>query len=105
MYRVLLLTLVRALGFLAVCSLTVKAAPETQAVNAAASFTEVSRKEVGLRDHKVTLIRVRAPVSAKVLPRYAPAQAPRPLSKDEQALEDRRTKKTYATLNVTATVY
>jgi hypothetical protein len=66
-------------------------------------YTEVARKEVRLGDHTVTLIRVRPPALPKVT--CAPAAAPRPLTAEEKAYEERMAKKAYATLGLSATVY
>jgi hypothetical protein len=71
--------------------------------NGLVAYTEVARKEVRLGDHTVTLIRVRPPALPKVVP--APAAAPRPLTAEEKAYEERVAKKTYATLSLSATVY
>jgi hypothetical protein len=67
------------------------------------TYKEVVRKEVRLGDHTVTLIRVRPPALPKVVP--APAAAPRPLTAEEKAYEERVAKKAYATLSLSAMVY
>jgi hypothetical protein len=68
------------------------------------SYTEVTRKEVRLADHKVTLIRVRPPSLPKA-PAATATPPPRPLTAEERAYEERVSKKGYAMLNLTATVY
>jgi hypothetical protein len=64
-------------------------------------YTEVSRKTVTLKDHKVTLIRVRVPT----FPKAPLPPAPRQPTAEEQAMAERYAKKDYADLNVSATVY
>ena len=64
-------------------------------------FSEISRREVTVGDHKMTLIRVRPPVLDKAPPPPAPP-APTP---EQQATEERMAKKACASLNLTATVY
>jgi hypothetical protein len=64
-------------------------------------FSEISRREVTVGDHKMTLIRVRPPVLDKAPPPPAPP-APTP---EQQATEERLAKKDFATLNLTATIY
>lgn len=64
-------------------------------------YTEVSRKTVTLKDHSITLIRVRAPS----FPKAPPPPVPRPPTAEEQATAERYEKKGYAMLNVSATVY
>ena len=66
-------------------------------------YSEVTRKVASLKDHKVTLVRVRGPLPPNAP--TAPVQSLLPLPKEEQAREDRLAKKAYAALNVTATVY
>jgi hypothetical protein len=75
----------------------------TEPVATELKFTEVTRKEVRLGDHTVTLIRVRPPALPKVVP--APTAASRPLTAEEKAYEERVAKKAYATLSLSATVY
>lgn len=67
------------------------------------NFFEVTRKEVTLEDHKITLIRVRPPALPKTT--AAPVPAPRPLTAEEKAYEERVAKKAYAMLQLSATVY
>ncbi len=64
-------------------------------------FSEISRREVTVGDHKMTLIRVRPPALDKAPPPPAPP-APTP---EQQATEERMAKKDSATLNLSATVY
>ncbi len=81
----------------------VAAAGATQAIAAEVTYSEVSRKEVRLGDHTVTLIRVRPPVLPKAVP--APAAPSRPLTAEEKAREERLAQKGYATLSLSVTVY
>jgi hypothetical protein len=67
------------------------------------AYSEVVRKEVRRGDHKVTLIRVRPPTLSKVI--RTPVAAPRPLTSEEKAYEERVAQKGYAMLSLSATVY
>jgi hypothetical protein len=64
-------------------------------------FSEISRRVINLGDHTMTLIRVRPPVLPKAPP---PPAAPAPTA-DQIATEERMAKKSFASLNLTATVY
>ena len=87
--------------FLAVLCRAVDTATSVSQSGAAVQFSEITRKEVTIGDHKMTLIRVRPPV----LPKAPPPPEPPPLAADQQATEARLAKKAYASLNLTATVY
>lgn len=63
--------------------------------------TEVARKVVTLKDHKVTYIRIRPPS----LPLLPPAPEPRLPTAEEQAAAERMAEKAYAELNLRVTVY
>jgi hypothetical protein len=78
----------------------VDAANDTSAEVLPVKFSEVSRKIASGKDHKITLIRVRAPIFPK--PKPAPVV---PLKPEEQATADRLAQKNYVILNLTATVY
>jgi len=67
----------------------------------AVKFSEITRKEVTIGDHKMTIIKVRPPI----LPLAPPPPAPPPLTAEQQATMDRLAKKAYASLNLNATVY
>jgi hypothetical protein len=101
MSRAFLLSLARSLGVLAACSLSVNASPDIQSANPVASFTEISRKEVRMGDHTMTLIRVRPPVLPKA---PQPPTAPAPTAA-ETATADRLAEKAFASLNLSIAVY
>jgi hypothetical protein len=77
------------------------ASPATDTARPLVQFSEISRREITVGDHKMTLIRVRPPVLDKAPPPPAPP-APTP---DQKAAEERMAKKDFASLNLTATVY
>jgi hypothetical protein len=101
MSRASLFSLARSLGVFTACSLTVNAGPDTRSANPAASFTEISRKEVRMGDHTLTLIRVRPPV----LPKAPSPPAPLATTAEQSATSGRLAEKACASLNLTVTVY
>ncbi len=103
MSRAFLLSLARSLGVLAAFSLTLNAGPEAPAPSPVVSYSEISRKEVRLGDHKMTLIRVRPPVLAKTPPPPS-SPAPAPTAK-QSASAERLPEKACFSLSLTATVY
>ena len=94
--------LIRSLVCTVLMAITCRAAdgPATGG-EAGGAFAEVTRKAFNLGDHKFTLIRVRKPN----LPLLPAPSAPPPLTADQQATAARLSKKAYAELNLTATVY
>jgi hypothetical protein len=72
-----------------------------QASNQGLSFTELSRKEINVGDHTITLVRVRPPA----VPEAGPPPTAPSLTAEDQATADRLANKAYALLNVSATVY
>lgn len=79
------------------------AASETEVSASLGAATELARKVVDLGTHKLTYIRITAPM----LPRtpVAPPPAPRILTAEEQAAEDARAEKTHVQLFLSVTVY
>ena len=92
--------LIRCICVTGLVTTSVNAADDTSPKVSPVNFTEVSRKIASGKDHKITLVRVRAPIFPK--PQPAPLV---PLTADQQATADRLAKKAYVFLNLTATVY
>ena len=90
-------------------SVTAFAGPQPDAALPSVQFTEISRREVTVGDHKMTLIRVRPPALPKAPPALPKAPPPLPAppapTADQIATEERMAKKSFASLNLTATVY
>jgi hypothetical protein len=78
------------------------AGPQPDAALPTVHFSEISRREVTVGDHKMTLIRVRPPALPKAPP---PLPAPPAPTADQIATEQRMAQKAFASLNLTATVY
>jgi hypothetical protein len=78
------------------------AGPQPDAARPPVQFSEISRREVTVGDHKMTLIRVRPPALPKAPP---PLPAPPAPTAGQIATEERMAKKSFASLNLTATVY
>lgn len=85
------------LGIFAVIGHAAEPAGKTQ------TFTEISRREVKVGDHKMTMVRVQPPVFTQAT--VTPQQAPRPPTAEEIASVEQMSSKIYASLNLTATVY
>jgi len=77
------------------------AGPQPDAALPSVQFSEISRREVTVGDHKMTLIRVRPPV----LPKAPPPLAPPAPTLEQKATEERMATKACATLTLSATVY
>jgi hypothetical protein len=77
------------------------AGPQPDAALPSVQFSEISRREVRVGDHKMTLIRVRPPV----LPKAPPPLAPPTPTLEQKATEERMATKACATLNLSASVY
>jgi len=92
---------IAATGVFMVCNALAVASPVSDSTSAPVQFSEITRKEVTIGDHKMTLIEVRPPV----LPKAPPPPAPPPLTADQQATADRLAQKAYVSLSLTATVY
>ena len=101
MSRSSLLVLARSLGVVAAFSLTLNAGPEAQASSPVVLYSEISRKEVRMGDHTLTLIRVRPPV----LPKAPPPPAPLAATAAETPTADRLAEKAFASLNLSIAVY
>jgi hypothetical protein len=67
----------------------------------AATYTEVTRKQVELTDQKLTLIQIAPPT----LPKAPPPAPPPALTVDEQAMVERRSKKEYVETTFSITVH
>ena len=77
------------------------ASPATDTARPLVQFSEISRREITVGDHKMTLIRVRPPA----LPKAPPPPAPPAPTPEQKATEERLAKKAFAALNLTAIVY
>ena len=77
------------------------ASPPADVGSSTAQFSELCRQETTIGDHKLTLIQISPPV----LPKAPPPPEPPALTLEQAATSERMAKKSYAALNLTATVY